>query len=41
MRWVIGLVVGLITMLVANGTLVYFALHGADPYVPSYNEVER
>lgn len=41
MRWTVALFAGFVTMLVANGLLVYFAVAFDDPVVSSYVTEKR
>lgn len=41
MRWIIGLIVGFLIVFAANATLIYLAVSGSDPVVPSYNKEAR
>lgn len=42
-RWTIGLIVGFVVVLIANGVLVWAAVgaQAGDPVEPSYNQEAR
>lgn len=41
MRWTVGLVCGFLVVFAVNGLLIYLAVSGADPVVPSYLESQE
>lgn len=41
MNWTLGLIAGFVLMLGANAALIYLAVSGQDPVVPSYEAEAR
>jgi hypothetical protein len=39
--WVIGIIIGLAFVAIANAVFIYVAVKGADPVVPSYSTEPR
>jgi hypothetical protein len=40
-NWVIGIIIGLAFVAIANAVFIYVAVKGADPVVPSYSTEPR
>jgi hypothetical protein len=36
MRWMVGLAMGFLVLLLMNGLLIYVAVSGSEPVAPSY-----